>query len=56
MLDLAAQLKHLQSILLEYNPVKIPTKSTMLRYFLEGLKSSILPELEHQDLKLKNFD
>ena len=28
----------------------------MLRYFWEGLKSSVLAELEHQNLELENFD
>lgn len=28
----------------------------MLRYFCEGLKSSILAKLEYQDLKLENFN
>ena len=56
MLDWAAHLEHLQSILLEYSPVGVPTKPTMLRYFREGLKPSILAELEHRDLKLESFD
>ena len=42
--------------MLEYDPVGAPTKFTMLRYFQEGLKSSILAELEHQDLELESFD
>ena len=56
MLDWAAHLEHLQSILLEYDPVGAPTKPTMLRYFREDLKPSILAELEHQDLELESFD
>ena len=28
----------------------------MLRYFWEGLKPSVLAELEHQDLKIESFD
>ena len=55
-LDWAAHLKHLQSILLEYDPVEAPTEPTMLRYFREGLKPSILAELEHQDLELESSD
>ena len=55
-LDWAAYLEHLQSILLEYNPVRAPTEPTMLRYFREGLKPSILAELEHRDLELESFD
>ena len=56
MLDWAVYLKYLQSILLEYNPVGAPTEPTMFRYFRKGLKPSVLVELEHQDLKLENFD
>ena len=55
-LDWAAHLEHLQSILLEYDPVGAPTEPTMLRYFQESLKPSILAELEHQDFELENFD
>ena len=55
-LDWAAHLEYLQSILLEYDPVGAPTKPTMLRYFREGLKPSILAELEHRDLELESFD
>ena len=56
MLDWAAHLEYLQSILLEYDPVKAPTKPIMLRYFQESLKPSILAELEHRDLELESFD
>ena len=28
----------------------------MLRYFWEGLKPSVLAELEHRDLELESFD
>ena len=56
MLDWIAYLEHLQSILLEYDPVGAPTKPTMLRYFREGLKSSIIAELKHRDLELESFD
>ena len=55
-LDWAAHLEHLQSILLEYDPVGAPTKPTMLRYFWEGLKLFVFAELEHQDLDLESFD
>ena len=56
MLDWAAHLEHLQSILLEYNPIGAPTKPTMLRYFGEGLKPLVLIELEYQYLELEIFD
>ena len=55
-LDWAAHLEHLQPILLEYNPVEVSTKPTMLRYFREGLKPSVLAKLEHRDLELETFD
>ena len=55
-LDWAVHLEHLQSILLEYDPVGAPTKPIMLRYFREGLKPSVLAKLEHQDLELESFD
>ena len=43
-------------MLLQYNLVGTPTKSTMLRYFQESLKSSILAELKYQDLELESFN
>ena len=55
-LDWTAHLEQLQSILLEYNPVGAPIKPTILRYFWESLKPSILAELEHRDLELESFD
>ena len=56
MLDWAAHLEHLQFILLEYDPVGVPTEPIMLRYFRKDLKPSILAELEHWHLELKSFD
>ena len=56
MLDLAAHLEHLQSILLEYDPVGTPTESTMLKYFRKGLKPLVLAKLEHRELELESFD
>ena len=55
-LDWVAHLEHLQSILLEYNPVRTPTESTMLRYIREGLKPSVLAELGYRDLELESFN
>ena len=55
-LDWTAHLKHLQSILLEYDPVGASTKLTMLRYFHKGLKPSVLVELEYRNLELESFD
>ena len=55
-LDWAAYLKHLQFILLEFNPVGALTKPIMLKYFWKDLKPSILAELEHRDFELENFN
>ena len=55
MLEWAAYPKHLQLILLVYNLVGAPTKLTILRYFQEGLRSSILTKLQNEDHKLKSF-
>ena len=55
MLDWAAHLEHLQSILLEYELVGAPTKPTMLRYFRKSLKPFVLAEVEHQNLELESF-
>ena len=46
-LDWATHLEHLQSILLEYDPVGAPTKPTKLRYFRKSLKPFVLAELEY---------
>ena len=55
-LQWTAHLERLQSIFLEYNPVGAPTKPIMLRYFQEGVKHSVLAELEHWDFELESFD
>ena len=55
-LDWAAHLEHLQSILLEYNPIGAPTKPTMLKYFRKGLKPLVLAKLEYWDLELESFN
>ena len=54
-LEWAAHLEHLQSILLAYDPVGAPAEPTMLRYFREGLRPSILAELQNEDLELESF-
>lgn len=56
MFDWVVNLKHLQSILLEYNLAKVLTKLTMLRYFRENLNFSILVKLEYWNLKLESFN
>ena len=55
-LDWAAHLEHLQSILLEYDWVGALTEPIMLRYFWESLKLSVLAELKHWNLELESFD
>lgn len=50
-----AYLKYLQSILLKYNPVRAPAEPTMLKYFWEGLRLSILAKLQNKNLELENF-
>ena len=55
MFEWAAHFKHLQSILLAYDPVKAPAKPMMLRYFREGLWSSIFAKLQNEDHELENF-
>ena len=55
MLKWAAYLEHLQSILLAYDSVGAPAKSTILKYFQEDLRPSILAKLQNEDHELKNF-
>ena len=54
-LDWAAYLEHLKSILLEYDLARALGEPIMLSYFREGLRPSIRVELEHWDLKLESF-
>lgn len=56
MLDWAAYLKYLRSILLEYDPLGALMKPIMLRYSQKGLKPFILAELGQPDLKLESFN
>ena len=44
--DWASHLKHLQSILMEFDPATAPTESIMVRYFEKGLKPSIKAEMD----------
>lgn len=55
MLKWAANLKHLQLILLDYNLIKALAKPTMLKYFQKDLKFFILAKLQNKDLELKSF-
>ena len=55
LLEWAAHLEHLRSILLEYDPIGAPTEPTMLKYFRKGSRLSILAEVQNEDLELKSF-
>ena len=44
--DWSAHLEHLQSILIEFNPQAALTEFNMVRYFEEGLKTSIKVEMD----------
>ena len=54
--DWASHLKHLQSILIEFDPVAAPTESTMVRYFEEGLKPSIKAEMDQDAFHLDVYE
>ena len=54
--DWASHLEHLQSILLEYDPVAAPTEVTMVRYFEEGLKPSIKAEMDQDNSQLIDYE
>ena len=56
MLDWASYLKHLRSILLEFDADKAPQEPTMIKYFQEGLKPSIRAEMEQHGRKLDSFE
>ncbi len=51
-LDWAAHLEHLPAMLKEFDPISTPNKTTLIRYFREGLRPSIRAQLDHrgQDL------
>ena len=54
--DWASHLEHLQSILIEFDPVAAPTESTMVRYFEEGLKPSIKAEMDQDAIHLDDYE
>ena len=54
--DWASHLKHLQSILLEFDPVAVPTEVTMVRYFEEGLKPSTKAKMDQDNSQLINYE
>ena len=54
--DWASHLKHLQSILQEYDLVAAPTEVTMVRYFEEDLKPSIKAEMDQDNSQLIDYE
>ena len=54
--DLVSYFEHLQSILLEYDPIAVPMEVTIVRYFEEGLKLSIKAEIDQDDSQLINYE
>ena len=55
-LDFASYLKHLQSILLEFDTDGAPKEPTMIRYFQENLKPSVRAEIEQRGRELDSFE
>ena len=50
-----SHLKHLQSILIEFDLVAAPTEVTMVRYFEEGLKLSMKTEMNQDNFQLVDY-
>ncbi len=55
-LDWAAHLEHLQAVLKEFNPSDAPNKTTLIRYFREGLRPSIWAQLDHRGRDLDGWE
>lgn len=53
-MDQAAYLKHLQSILKKFDPLAIPNKETLIRYFQDRLRSLIRNQLDRRGRQLDN--
>ena len=51
----ASHLKHFHSILIEFDSITAPTKSTIVRYFEEGLKASIKIEIDQDTTYLNDY-
>ncbi len=47
-LDWAAHLEHLQTVLKEFDPSGAPNETTLIRYFREGLCPSIRAQLDNR--------
>ena len=54
--DWASHLKHLQSILSEFNPIWTTNELTMICYFWKGLKPFIKIEMEYQNRETMDFE
>lgn len=52
---MAFYLKHLQSILIEYDLTATPKKSIIVRIFKEGLKLSIKAEINQDTIQLNDY-
>lgn len=55
MLEWVAYLEYLQSILLDYDPMRAHLEPMMVKYFQEGLWPSILAEVHHDNLEVESF-
>ena len=54
--DWASHLEHLQSILQEFDPKDAPKESDLIRFFQDGLRSSIQAEMENAEEEYENWD
>ncbi len=48
-LDWTAHLEHLQAVLKVFDPTGAPNKTTLIRYFRDGLRPSIRPSWTIED-------
>ncbi len=55
-LDWATYLEHLQAVLKEFNPTCTPNKTTLIRYFQEGLRPSIWAQSDYQRWDLDTWE
>lgn len=55
-MDWAAHLEHLQSILKEFDPSAVPNEETLIRYFRDGLRPSIRAQLDERGRHLDNWE
>ncbi len=55
-LDWTAHLEHLQAVLKKFDPNGTPNKTTLKRYFREGLRPSIQAQLDHRGRDLNGWE